>query len=194
MKPCPRPLDPLDAEAIASGAAPLVAADAAAHAGACPACGEAVARAARLLEELDRLSLPATSPEPGTPPGPRPDLADRVVRLRPFSRRERRQVRLWLPPLLLSAALFAAGLASLVGPALSAREQAGLSFAALAPLLAVFRAALRWLGELASASPAGLEALSGALRGQPLLGLAALLLLVPALFGVRLAVARRSRS
>ena len=185
MNRCERPLDPIDAEALASGAEPVYAEDAAIHAASCGACGAALDRARRLTEALDGLSRALTPP---------PDLAERVTRLRSFSRRERRTYALWRAPVLLSAALSVAGLGLLLGPSISAGEQAGLGAAALAPILAFVRSLGRWAADLARVAPAGLDALSDALARDRSIGLASLLLLVPSAFGLTRVFARvRSR-
>ncbi|HEV8611292.1 MAG TPA: hypothetical protein VGS98_14650 [Thermoanaerobaculia bacterium] len=185
MNLCPRPLDPIDAEAVASGAEPPFAADAAVHAAACASCGAAVERASGLLRALEGLSQEAL---------PVPDLAGRVTRLRTFSRRERRTYALWRAPVLLSGGLAAAGLALLVAPALTAGEQAGLGAAALAPLLAFVRSLGRWAFDLARVTPPALDALAEALREERSLGLVTLLLLAPTAFGLTRVFARaRSR-
>jgi hypothetical protein len=192
VKPCTRPLDPLDAEAIASGAEPVFAADAAQHARACASCGRAVSDAASLSREIDRLGGLQAGESPAMPAGVA-DLAGSVVRLRPFSRRERRDFSLWRGPCFFAVALFFSGFLILTLPGISAREQAGLAAAALAPLLALLRAGARSLSELASAWPAGLEALGQAMRREQALGLACLFLLAPVLIGFRRAVARERR-
>ena len=89
-----------------------------------------------------------------------------------------------------SAATSRCGEGPLLLPGITAGEQAGLSLAALAPLAALLRAAIRSVEEIAASSPAGLEALGVALRGQSALGLACLLLLVPASWGFTRALAR----
>ncbi len=192
MKACARPLDPLDAEAIASGSEPVFAGDAAEHARDCPSCGLAVSDAASLSREIDGLGELREGEPPAIPAGVT-DLAGSVLRLRPFSRRERRDFALWRGPCLFTAALFFSGLLALILPGISAREQAGLAAAALAPLLALLRAGARSLSELASAWPAGLEALGQVMRGEQTLGLACLVLLAPVLFGFRRALARERR-
>src|SRR5262249_2431561 len=159
LNPCRRPLDPTDAEALASGERPLCAADAAEHVRECPACSEAVSRAAafdRVLDELGGASVPA-SREP-------PALAGGFVRLRSFSGRERRDFALWRGPVLFAFALFASGFLLLALPGLSAREQVGLSAAAFAPVFALLRAVLRSLSETAGAATSVLEPLCVALR------------------------------
>jgi hypothetical protein len=182
---CVRPLDPLDAEALAAGAEPLFAADAAGHAASCPSCAAAVARAGLLTRELE--GLPRFD-------APVPDLAARVIRLRPFSARERRTYALWNAPVLLTGALAAGGFALVLAPALSGSDQAGLGAALLVPTLAFLRSAARWAPELLRVAPTGLEALSEAFRAERGLGLAALLLLLPAAAGLRRVLAReRSR-
>lgn len=117
-------------------------------------------------------------------------LPERVVRLRAFSRRERRTYALWQSAILLDLLLFAAGFVLLALPALTASDQLTLGAAALAPLLALARAAASWAIESTRVAPAGLEALSAGLRGQTVLGLAALLLLVPAALGLRRVLSR----
>jgi predicted anti-sigma-YlaC factor YlaD len=182
---CDRPLDPIDAEALASGAEPVYAEDAAEHAASCAACGASLERARRLTAALEGLSRALPPP---------PDLADRVTRLRSFSSRERRTYALWRAPILLSAGLSVAGLALLVGPSVSAGDQAGLGAAALAPVLAFVRSLGRWAVDLARVAPAGLDALSEALARDRSVGLASLVLLLPSAFGLTRVFARvRSR-
>jgi hypothetical protein len=183
-------LDSLDVEAIASGAP--VESSAREHARACPACTQRVAAAAAFAGELDGLGgFPAFESPAGL--GPMPDFAARILRLRPFSRRERRDFALWRGPCLLAAGLFFSGLVALALPGLSAREQAGLSAAALAPLAALVRAWARWLTDVAVASPAALQALGQALRGERTVGFACLLLLAPVVWGFKRAFARERR-
>ena len=199
MNRCARPLDPLDAEAIASGAPPVHAADAVEHARACASCSDRVSAAGALARELDNLGglgglggLPAEGPFPD-PSAPFPDLAGRIVRLRPFSARELRDFGLWKGPCFLAAALFFSGLALLALPGFSARVQAGLAAAALAPAVALLRAAARWFLDLGAAFPAGLEALGQAMRREQAIGLACLLLLAPVVWVSRRVFARVSR-
>lgn len=187
MSPCARPLDPLDAEALASGADPVFAVDAADHARLCDSCAAAVSEAARLDRDLDAL---ARVPESAAL-AKRADLAGRVTRIRPFSRRELTDFSIWRGASLFAIALFFSGVLLLLLPGVTAREQTGLAAAALAPAAALLRAAVRSLGELAAASPAGLDALSQALRGESALGLACLLLLGPAFWGFSRALVRR---
>ena len=176
MNVCPRPLDPLDAEAVASGAEPPIAPDAAVHASTCPACASLVEQSRGLSLALEALATTLAAP---------PDLASRVTRLRSFSRRERRTYALWRGPVLLLGALALAGLILVLAtPALSGREQAGLAAAAVAPLLAFLRSATRWAPEIARMAPSALEALSGAFAAERSLGYVALLLLAPSLFGL----------
>ena len=192
MNPCARPLDPLDAEAIASGAEPVYARDASEHARVCPSCEQAVSEAAVLSREIDSLGGLRDGEFPAIRDGV-PDLADSVLRLRPFSRRERRDFGLWKGPCLFAVGLFFSGFLVLTLPGISASEQAGLAAAALAPLFALLRAVARSLAELASAWPAGLEALGQAMRREQTLGLVCLFLLAPVLFGIRRALARERR-
>jgi hypothetical protein len=182
---CPRPLDPIDAEALASGVEPAFSPDAAEHAASCPACGAAVEQAKALTRTLEGLA---------DSDSPLADLADRVSHLRAFSARERRTYALWQHPVLLTVALAVGGLAFLVGPSLSAGEQAGLSAAALAPVLAFLRSIPRWGSDLARIAPSALEALADAFARERALGIASLLLLVPSAFGLTRVFARaRSR-
>ncbi len=181
MNRCPRPLDPIDAEALASGVEPVFAPDAAAHAASCPTCGASVERATALMRALEGLA------QADSPP---PDLAGRVSRLRAFSARERRTYALWRQPVLLAVALAVGGLALLVGPSVSAPEQAGLSAAALAPVLAFLRSLPRWGSDLARIAPSALEALADALAREHSLGFASLLLLIPSAFGLTRVFAR----
>lgn len=184
MKPCDRRLDPLDAEAIASGAEPLFASDAAAHAAGCPECGAAVEGARAIGVELAALTA---IPEPAV------NLASRVIRLRGFSLRERLSVRLWGGPWAFSAGLFGLGLALLGLPGLSSRDQVGLGAAALLPAAGVLRSLVRWLADLPRVAPSGLESLSAALRHEQALGLTALALFVPLAFGLTRLLARARR-
>jgi hypothetical protein len=178
---CPRPLDPIDAEAVACGAEPVFSADAAAHAAGCPSCGEAVREARDLAAELDRLPPLA---------GRAPELADRVIRLRPFSRKERRTYALWQGPLVLGGSVGLAGLALLALPGLTTGQQAGLGAALLGPPLALARSIGRWAGQLLSEGPGGLELLSEGLRADQGLALAAALLFVPAALALNRVLAR----
>jgi len=178
---CLRPLDPIDAEALAAGAEPLFAADSASHAAACAACGAAVERAAgltRVLEGLSRDDLPA------------PELAPRVTRLRAFSPRERRTYALWRAPVLLAGALGAGGLALVLAPSLTASDQVGLGAAAAVPTLAFLRSVARWVPELVRVAPSALDGLSDAFHAERGLGLLSLFLLLPAAAGLRRVLAR----
>jgi hypothetical protein len=182
---CLRPLDPIDAEAVASGAEPPFAPDAAEHAALCAVCGAAVEEARALNQALAGLAaaLPPVS-----------DLAEPVTRLRAFSRRERRTYALWKAPVLLSGGVVVAGLALLLAPSLDSAAQTGLGTAALVPFVSLLRSLARWALELARVAPSSLEALSDALRQERTLGLVSLLLLAPAGFGLMRIVARvRSR-
>ncbi|HEY6148483.1 MAG TPA: hypothetical protein VIZ69_12320 [Thermoanaerobaculia bacterium] len=182
MKPCPSPLDPLDIKALAAGMAPVSDAEASEHARACPACAAAVAETASLTGILEQSAA-----------APAPDLSERVLRVRPFSRLERRSASLWAAPSLFALLLFAAGVVLLALPGVTGREQASLGIAAAAPLFAIVRASLRALRELAGQLPAGLSALSDAVRGNGGLAAAALLLLLPTGLGLRRALARARR-
>ncbi len=181
MTPCQRPLDPIDAEAVAAGAEPVFASDAAAHGRDCEACAREIEAARGLLAALEGLS--------GAPEAV-PGLADRVTRLRSFSRRERRTYALWNPPVLLTAGLFGTGVGLLAVPVLTAAEQVSLGAAAAAPLAALARSASRWAADLLALAPAGLEALSSGLRQSGSMGLASLVLLVPLGFGLSRVLAR----
>jgi hypothetical protein len=180
---CNRPLDPIDAQALAVGAEPLVSSDAADHARSCAPCATLVEEASRLsrgIEDLPRYAPP-------------PDLADRVLRLRAFSRRELRDLSLWRGPSLLSGGVFLAGLVVLALPGLTAREQASLSLAAGLPVLALLKALARAAVEALRATPTGVEALSQTLSGRESLGILCLMLLAPLAFGLRRVLARAPR-
>ena len=176
MKLCPRKIDPLDAEAVASGTEPILAADAAAHAAGCPECGALVAEAGRIGSELSALAAALE------PPG---GFSARILRLRPFSRRERLAVSLWAGPAALAVGLFCGGLAMLGLP--------GVGAAAFLPAVGILRSFGRWMDELRHVAPAGLESLSEALRHEQALGLAAALLFVPLAFGLKRVLARARR-
>jgi len=185
VRPCPRPLDPIDAEAIAAGAEPLVAPDAAVHARECAGCQALIVAARALSEALEGLSG-ATEPV-------RPEvaaLAGRVTRLRAFSRRERRTYALWNAPVVLNAFLGVSGLALLALPALTASDQASLGAAAAVPVLALARSAVRWAADLLRLAPTALEALSEGMRQDGALGIVALLLLPPLALGLGRVLAR----
>lgn len=181
MRPCPRPLDPIDAEAVAAGADPVFAADAATHARECPPCQGLIGAARSLSEALGGVS---------EPPDGLAGLAARVNRLRTFSRQERRTYALWNGPLLLTLGLGAAGVALLSLPALNASDQVSAGAAALAPLLALARSMSRWAADLARLAPSGLQALSDGLRQESGLGAAAVALLVPLALGLNRVLAR----
>jgi len=181
---CQRPLDPIDAEALACGADPVFAADAAVHARACGACATSVETARGLLTALEGLSGAQEAA---------PRLADRVTRLRAFSSRERRTYALWNTPVLLTAGLAGTGLGLLSVPVLTAAEQISLGAAAAAPLLALARSSSRLLADLAALAPAGLEALSEGLRQDGTMGIAALVLLAPVGLGLFRVLARVPR-
>jgi len=180
LSDCSRPLDPLDVEALASGAEPIVRADAERHAASCAACGAAVERA----RSLD--GLIAAVGRAGAAPA---DLADRVLRVRPFSRAERWSLAVWRAPVLLLAALGGAGTVLIGGVSAGPREQIGLGAAMLAAAAGLARASWRWLTDLGQAAPSGAAALSEMLRATPA-GWAALLLLPAAAFGLRRVLAR----
>lgn len=181
MKVCRRPLDPIDTEALASGAEPVFAADAASHAAVCASCGASVERAIALVRALEGLSRAETA---------LPDLAGRVTRLRAFSLRERRTYALWAAPTLLCAALFVGGLGFLAAPAFTAGEQAGLGAAALASVIGFLRAVGNWTFDLARVAPPALDAFADALSRERTWGLVSLLLLAPSAFGLSRVFAR----
>ncbi|MGE5275417.1 MAG: hypothetical protein ACM3SU_00335 [Acidobacteriota bacterium] len=181
MNVCSNPLDPSEIEALASGETPA-GTPAAEHAARCGSCGQAVRRAEGLGGLLeDALSF--------SPPAP-PDLADRVLRIRPFSRAERRSLAIWRAPLLLLLGLTATGSAMVAGLA-GGREQIGLAAAMLGSLAGLLRACIRWLLDVSRSAPAGLDALAQALRPTSA-GWVALLLLLPAVFALRKVLARAS--
>jgi hypothetical protein len=179
---CARPLDPIDVEALAAGAEPIAASDAADHARDCPACADRVSQAS----ELANLEIPADKLAG-------PDLADRILRLRAFSRRERLDFSLWRGACGLAAAVFLGGLLLLTLPGLTAREQASLGLATVTPLWTLWKSLMDAAGQTAAAAPSGIRALCDVMRHQQTLGLAALALLAPVLLGLRRATARARR-
>ena len=191
MNDCPRPLDPLDAEALAAGEEPVLVGDAAAHAPGCASCSAAVEDARSLLSRLEVLSR--GDQRAFGPSAAGQDLASRVVRIRPFSSRERRDLRIWAPAAGGAVLVFSAGLALLAAPRLTAGDQAALGLSALAPLAGLARAVFRAFSDALTAAPASWEALSSAARLEAPLGVLALLLLAPAGFAFRRVLARSSR-
>jgi len=181
LNACSNPLDPSEIEALASGETPA-GTGAAEHAARCVPCGQAVRRA----EGLEDLLEQAISLSPPTPS----DLADRVLRIRPFSRAERRSLAIWRAPLLLLAGMTASGTAMVAGLA-SGREQVGLAAAMLGSLAGLARACVRWLADLSRSAPSGLDALAQVLRPTSV-GWVALLLLLPAVLALRKVLARAS--
>jgi hypothetical protein len=154
---CSRPVDALDIEALASGEAPSVQADAGAHASQCVSCGQRV-QAARQLEAL----LMDSASEPAAPA----DLADRVLRVRPFSRAERWSLAVWKAPLLLLAGLVGSG--SRWSPGSPGRGTAlGLAAALVASMAGLLRAASRWLLDLSRSAPAGSRRSRSCWRRRP---------------------------
>ena len=171
----------MDAEAVAAGSEPLFAADAAPHARECPACQASIGAARAISEALEGFSG-ASEALAG--------IADRVTRLRAFSRKERRTYALWNVPLLLTLGLSASGIALLALPALSATDQVSVGAAALAPILALASSLARWAGDLLRLAPTGLQALSEGMRQESTIGFAALALLVPLSLGLNRILAR----
>ena len=186
MNECRTPLDPIDSEALASGDEPVFrsAAEASTHLAACTSCAAGVERARTLLASLEAAPR-GSSRQDGASAVGLPDLADRVIRIRPFSRRERRDVRLWAGPAAFGLAVFATGVGILAAPGIAARDQAGIAVALLAPLAGLARTLVRAAAETAASAPAAWEALAAAARGQAALGLGSVLLLAPAGFVLR---------
>jgi hypothetical protein len=183
VKTCPRPLDPLDAEAIASGAEPVFASDAAAHARDCVSCQASIDASRGVSGELDGAFRGLDAPG---------GLWERVSRLRTFSGRERRTYALWRAPVLLTGGLFASGWGLLSLPFLRAADQASLWAAASLPLSSLARAGARWASDLVRLAPTGLTALSDGMRQDHVIGFAALALLLPLGLGLRRVLARAS--
>ena len=168
-----------------------MAADAASHARECPSCQSMIVAARAISEALEGLS---EAPEPnGIAAEEVAGLAERVTRLRSFSRRERRTYALWNGPVLLNFGVALSGLALLTVPALTVSEQASLGAAAAAPILALARSAARWASDLLRLAPTALEALSEGMRQDGALGIVALLLLPPLSLGLARVVARARR-
>jgi len=181
---CSNPIDPIDAEALAAGADPVLAPDAGVHVRECRACRERVESAGQFALSLEE---PVADGRPG------PDLVERVLRLRAFSRREKRDFTLWRGAAALAVGVFFAGLLLVTLPVLTGREQVDLGLAAAAPLLALFRTLARSFANGAATAPAALDALAQSFRGQSAIGVSALALLAPVLLGFRWALARARR-
>ena len=186
--PCARPLDPIDVEAIASGAAPVLDTAAGEHAASCESCREAIARARR-LEAL--LAEPAAAP--GRPDLVAGDFAARVLRLRAFSPAERWSLSLWKAPLLLFVATALAGIVLLAAPTATLADQAGSIAALAAAAGAVLRALADWSRDVLRSGPSGLEGLAQALRREAPLGWIALLALLPSAAALSRVLARERR-
>ncbi|MEP6801420.1 MAG: hypothetical protein ABJC07_05755 [Acidobacteriota bacterium] len=191
MNDCPRTLDPLDAEALAAGEEPVLAGDARAHAAGCAPCAAAVEGARALLLRLESLTPGDPLATGGSAAGL--DLASRVVRIRPFSPRERRDLRIWAPPAGGALLLLTAGFALLAAPRLTVGDQAALGLSAVAPLAGLARALIRAVSDASFAAPASWEALSSAARLEAPLGWLALFLLAPAGFALRRVLVRSPR-
>jgi hypothetical protein len=183
VRPCPRPLDPLDAEAIASGAEPVFASDAAVHARECAACQAAIDEARGLSGALEL--APGALDAPGR-------LWERISRLRAFSARERRTYALWQAPILLTGGVAVSGFGLLALPIVRAADQVSLWAAASVPLSGLARAGARWAQDLVRLAPNGLTALSEGLQQDRLLGVVALALLLPLGLGLRRVLGRAS--
>jgi len=177
LNECANPLDPIDIEALASGEASPIRSDARDHALACQACRGSVDQSRRFD---DLLSL--------APPAAPIELARNVLRVRPFSGRERRSLAVWSAPLLLIAALAISG-AALVSGVARAGDQIGFAAALAASLAGLARATLRWLSDLARTAPGALEALSQTLKPTSI-GWAAVLLLAPLGLALRRVLSR----
>ena len=182
MTECFRPLDESDVDALATGGSPGRA-DASSHAAACPRCGAAVVEARALADLLG-------DPVAGGPPPAA--LADRILRIRPFSRAERTSLSVWSAPLLLLGALSVSGLGLVAGGFSGGlADGAGAGAAAAAAVSGLVRALARRAAELAATAPTSLAALADVLRPTAA-GWAALLLLLPAGFGLRRLLAPRA--
>jgi hypothetical protein len=178
---CPRPIDPIDLEALASGERPCSAPDAAEHAAACPECGGRLEAFRRIQDWL----------EPDEREQPTLDLVASVDRLRGLSRRELRQARLWKAPLAVIGALLAASAAFLAAPALTASENLGLLAALGGSLGAEWRALAAWPLDLWRSLPTAVSSLGEIAARDRTAAAAAILLLVPLGFSFARLVARR---
>ncbi|HYB53287.1 MAG TPA: hypothetical protein VEG84_05435 [Thermoanaerobaculia bacterium] len=179
MNDCREPLDPIDIEALAAESEPLFRSDAGLHAASCETCNLLVSQSQR----FDSL-LSEAGADGGHPAG---DLAQRVLRLRPFSRLERRSVAAWSAPLLLCLSLVVSGLALLARPVASA--DVGLLAALAGSSVAFLRAASKWAFDASREASRGLGALAQLLAVTST-GPACLLLLLPSAFALRRVLAR----
>lgn len=166
---CNRPLDDMDLAALAAGEPEVLPAETAQHAASCPDC-------ARRLREFQEISL-LLDQLPG--PADRPDMAASVERLRSFSAREKRSVRIWAVPAIAFAGLLVLSAVLVALPLLTSTEQASLLGALVISFAAQWHALWAWPASLWQAFPAGVAGLSAAvLRGRTLAA-AGILLLLP---------------
>jgi hypothetical protein len=181
---CDRPLDPIDVQAVALGAEPVARPDAAEHVRTCPDCAQLVEEASNLSVRIEAIA------EPEVPAG----LSERILRLRAFSAREKRDLSIWRPSGLLFGGVLASGLLLLALPGLQAEEQVSLSLSAALPAVALVRALVGSAMETLRATPAGLEALSGVLgSSRSLWGPLCLALVAPLALALRRVLARAPR-
>lgn len=177
-----RCLDSLDLEALASGEAPLIAPDAAEHAAICAECG-------RRLEEFRSLGVWLSDPWP--PERIAPAFAEGVERLRGYSRREKRSLRVWAAPIVAFCGLLASSALALALPVLSSTEQIRLWAALGSSFGREARSLILWPRLLLRTLPAGVSALGEVARGQRVFSAAAILLLLPVGFATRWVLGRR---
>lgn len=175
---CTRPLEALDLEAIASGEEPLIAPDAAGHAGSCEECSRRLAAFQALGSWL------ADLPGPEVPP----TFAAGIERRRGFSPREKRSMAIWKGPAALFGALLGGSGAFLSMPVFGASEQAGL----LAAFALEWRSAAAWPLSLARALPGSVTALSELLLRDRAFAAFSILAMLPAGYAVSRLWARRS--
>src|SRR5260370_1485383 len=124
----------MEGGARGAGAEPVLAREAGIQVGGCLACQERVESAGQFALSLE---------EPMPDEGPGSDLVERILRLRAFSRREKRDFILWRGAAALAVGVFFAGLLLATLPILTGREQADLGLPAAPPLLAPFRSLAR---------------------------------------------------
>lgn len=180
---CPRSLEPVDVEALVSGDHPLLAADAAEHASSCLECG-------RRLEAFRQLDVWLDGAEPDAFPA---DLRASIERLRAFSRREAKSLKLWRTPLAVAAALIAGSALLLAVPALSASENLDLLGALAGSFGAEVRVAAAWPVLLWRSLPAAVSSFSALAARERAAAAGAILLLIPlGWWFARLAARRRA--
>ena len=181
---CPHPLDPIDIEALASGESPVCDPAASEHVSACMACRERVDLYGLLGREIDDIGAFPEQPV---------IVLSGFERLRPFTRAERRSIRVWSPAGLLAASLFLSSAILLAIPVLTVSEQAGLAAALGAAAGGEVRALAQWAREVFQSFAPGVAAGSDLALADRTAAAGALLLLIPGGWSLARLLAARSQ-